>query len=271
MSHAMNSHTLDAQVIAAGLKTRRVGRALTVLPEIDSTNAYALDRLAVELGSASDGHVVFAEYQSAGRGRLGRTWLCPRGAGLTFTVLLWEAPRDWRPARPIMAAALAVARGIEKSTEVHAVIRWPNDIFIGEKKVAGILVEARACGDQPMPVAVGIGVNCLQHSAHLPPHLRDKATSLEIESRHAVDRAAVARALLGELDRVFSSASDASDSKLAAAWREKSADVGRRISVVRDGRSYTGHVLDVHPQSGLLLQLDDGHRREFDPATVTRL
>lgn len=267
----MISHELDAQALSNGLRTRRVGRAVTVLPEVDSTNAHALDRLAPDQGPASDGHVVFTEYQTAGRGRLGRSWHSPRGAGLTFTVLLWEHPRDWRPARPIMAAALAVARGLEASTDVQPVIRWPNDIYVGDKKLAGILVEARACAEQPMPVALGIGVNCLQQSAHLPPDLRDKVTSLEIESRHPIDRVAVAQAILRELDRLFASPAGATDAEIAAAWREKSADIGRRVTLACDGQQFTGHVLDVNPQSGLLLQLDSGLRREFDPATVTRL
>ncbi len=264
------SHRLSAEALHDGLTTERIGRTITVLDEVDSTNSYALDRLARDEGTAADGHVIIAEHQTAGRGRLGRSWQSPRGAGLTLTTLLWERPESFSTARLIMAAAVAVARAVEHTTDVVPTIRWPNDIYVKEKKLTGILVEARACANQPMPIAVGIGLNCLQHVGHFPPEIRESATSLEIESRGPIDRVAVARGLIGELDRCFSRKRPLSDDAIATEWRERSSDIGSRVTVRCDGKSYTGQILDINPHAGMLLQLDVGGRREFDLATITR-
>jgi BirA family biotin operon repressor/biotin-[acetyl-CoA-carboxylase] ligase len=279
-------------------RVRRVGRNVVVLPEVDSTNSYALDVLLLQHGAAADGWAIFAEYQTAGRGRLGRSWHSPRGAGLTFTVLLCEAadspptaphsalspphsalrtPHSVPPpARLVMAAAVAVAAGIEQAADVEPEIRWPNDLYVRGKKLAGILIETRSTavlGDDAAAgvsaAAIGIGVNCLQHAGHFPPELRGQATSLDLESPHPVDRAGVARAILRQLDVRL--AADQTDDELAAAWRSRSTDIGAYVTLADHGRTFTGRIIDVQPRTGLLLQLDTGAPREFDPATTTRV
>ncbi|MFH1416877.1 MAG: biotin--[acetyl-CoA-carboxylase] ligase, partial [Planctomycetota bacterium] len=175
-------HELDATTLSRDLNTSRVGRRITVLRQIDSTNDYALDTLAAREAKAADGHVVFAEHQTAGHGRLGRAWLSPRGASLLFTLLLWEDAPVLTPERIVMAAALGVAAGIENATDVEPVVRWPNDVDTRGRKLAGILVEVRPGCDRARAIAIGIGVNCLQQPGHFPPEIRETATSLEIES-----------------------------------------------------------------------------------------
>ena len=271
MNRGDTCHQLSAAELLDGLGTRRVGQEVIVLPEVNSTNSFALDALAVEQGAAADGWVVFAEHQTVGRGRLGRSWHSPRGAGLLFTVLLCSGPARPTPARSVMAAAVAVAAGTERATLVAPVIRWPNDIHAGGKKLGGILVEVRPLTDSLWATAVGIGVNCLQHEAHFPPELRGRATSLDLESSHPVDRTAVAQAILRELDVLWSAERGVSDDDLAAAWKAHSADLGARVTLTAEGRTFTGCIADVHPQTGLLLQLDTGARREFDPSKTTRL
>lgn len=263
------SQPLTAESLLIPGAPTRIGRRVEFLAETDSTNSYALNKIAAQ-GPVTDGHLVFSEYQTAGRGRMGRSWDCPRGAGVMFTALLWERPDQLSISRLIMATALAVARGIESSTDVETLIRWPNDIYVKSRKVAGTLVEARAAGTSEMPVAIGVGINCLQHAGHFPAELRASATSLEIESRHAIDRAEIARAVLRELDGLLKSDSDWTDESLARAWMEKIGDVGERFTLSCDGQSFAGRVLDVHPQTGLLLQLDTGARRHFDLATISR-
>ncbi len=266
----MNEHRLNAERIAAGVAGSRLGPRVLVLDEIDSTNEYALSVLAPRDGVVADGTVVLTEHQTAGRGRLGRTWHSPRGASLAMTVLLCEANLPVSPVRLMMAGGVAVAKAVASTTDVEPVIRWPNDVYVGPKKLAGILVEARSVGPDAWAMAIGIGINCLQHAGHFPPELRDRATSLELESRHAIDREAVAMAVLNELDVLVRRASNVSDAALADQWRERSADIGTRVTLREDGQTYTGLILDVHPQGGLLLQLDTGARRHFDPATTSR-
>ncbi|MFQ5424956.1 MAG: biotin--[acetyl-CoA-carboxylase] ligase [Phycisphaerae bacterium] len=266
---ARRSHRLEAGALSRDLATARVGRHVRVFDALDSTNSYALDTLAPD-AARFDGAAVFAEYQSAGRGRLGRRWETPRGAGLTFTVLLHETSDRLPASRIVLAAAVAAADAIAETTDVEPVIRWPNDLYVRDRKLAGILIEVRTAAAGTRAVAVGIGVNCLQHAAHFPPALRDRATSLEIESGHAIDRTAVARAMLRRLDDLLAAQKAMDDAGLAEAWRERSADIGARATLRDGGRSFVGRIVDVAPAEGLLLQIDGGGLRHFDPATTTR-
>ncbi len=264
-------HQLRASDLRNDLDTRRVGREILVLPEIDSTNTYALNSISGESGRSWDGQVVFAEMQTAGRGRLGRSWRVPRGAGLMFTTLLREPVGRSSPASYVMAAAVATTDAIAESTDVEPAIRWPNDIYVGTRKLAGILVEIRTLEPGARVVAIGIGVNCLQHADHFADDIRDRATSLQIESKYPVDRVRVGRAILRRLDHFFADPDRIDDENLSSLWQQRSADINTRVNLQHDGRAYTGQIVEVHPRTGLLLQLDSGARREFDPATTTRL
>lgn len=276
-------HALSPGQIAEGLHPRRVGRRIVVLPEIDSTNSYALQMLAVREGEAADGTVVFAERQTTGRGRLGRSWHSPAGASVMCTTLLNEPVHVARPAFWMMTAGLAVVRAIEAATVISPTIRWPNDVYVGSRKVAGILVEASVVAggsDLKTPIsigaasawlAIGIGINCLQQAAHFPPEIRNGATSLDIESKSPIDRMAVARALVMQMDGFFADPASIDDDRLAAEWCAASADIGARVVLACGEERHLGVILDVHPREGLVLQLDDGPRRHFDPATTSRV
>lgn len=264
------AHTLDAAELLQGLNTHRIGRHITVLPEIGSTNGYVLDVLAPEFGRQADGHVVFAEHQTAGRGRQGRVWHSSRGASLLFSVLLWEDEAELNPARVVMNAALAVVAGIEQASEVEPVVRWPNDVYVRGKKLAGILVETRSLQPACRAVALGVGLNCLQHAAHFAQEIRDKATSLELECAHAIDRGAVARAVLRAMDQCFARDKAVEDDLLVALWRDRSDDIGARVTLFAEGKEFTGRIVDMHPVHGVVLQLDGGGRRHFDPLMTTR-
>ncbi len=260
---------LTEEALSQGRKARRVGRRIILLNEVDSTNAYALRTLAAQEGAAADGTVIFAERQTAGRGRLGRTWHSPTGASLMFTTLLWDVAGRWSPMYLVMAAGVAVVRGIAAATDVEPMLRWPNDVYVEGRKLAGILVEAKTMGHQEWAVAIGIGVNCLQHAGHFAEEIRERAISLEMASSEAIDRAAVGRAILSELDKYFSSAGTINDAELAAEWQRHSEDIGSRVTLLCDGREFSGRIMDVDPQQGLVVQLDDGTRRHFDAATTS--
>ena len=171
----------------------------------------------------------------------------------------------------MMATAIATVEAIETTTDIVPAIRWPNDVFVGNRKLAGILVESRAAPDGARYLAIGVGLNCLQHAAHFPPEIRDIATSLELESAEPIDRIAIAQALLRTLDRFFAKPDVTDDATLVNLWQRHSDDIGSRVTLVHAGEEFAGQVIDIHPETGLLLQLDTGARREFDPATTMRL
>ena len=194
---------LDPDVLRAALSpSATVGREVLVFEETDSTNDLA--RQAGDNG-IGEGLVIFAETQRAGRGTRGRRWMSPPYRGLWFSVLLRPAAvPNARWPELTFCAALAVAEAAELATGQSARIKWPNDVLLGGRKVAGILVECHHRHD-PGFVVVGIGLNVFQQSGDFDPELRDRAASLAMMSRNAasVERHRVAVGVLGSLEKCY--------------------------------------------------------------------
>jgi BirA family biotin operon repressor/biotin-[acetyl-CoA-carboxylase] ligase len=248
---------------------KRLGRSVHTSPEIDSTNAYLLSRVA----ELPDGAVAWAEFQKAGRGRQGRAWVAPRGSSILLSVLLHEPDNSTLGMHASHIACLAACEAIEQTTDCRPAVRWPNDVVLEGRKVGGVLTESRALPVTANALArravvIGIGINCFQQPGHFPPHLRNLATSLEIASRHPVQRAALAARLLERLDEMIVHA-DRTDWR--AEWLRRCEDLGTRIRVGHDGAIWSGTIVEVAESGDLIVQLDDGARRQFASETTTRL
>lgn len=263
----MSAAPLQVAALTDGLSLRRVGRHVVCIGDCDSTNLEAARRVA-EAGRGIDGWVIFAERQTAGRGRLGRRWDAPRGSSILMTAIICEPTAVAQ--RLVLAAAVAVCDAVQDAAHVTAALRWPNDVYVGPRKLAGVLVESTPIAGTERAFLVGIGVNCLQHAAHFAPELSARATSLEIESHEPVDRVAVARQMLTRLDEWVGRIDGAADKTLSEAWLARSGEIGQRIELVRDGVQFRGTVVDLDPSEGLLVQLDGGGRALFDPLTTRR-
>lgn len=179
-----------------------------------------------------------------------------------------------------LAAAVACCEAIARATGVRVQIKWPNDLVFEGRKLGGILVESRRGGGGPAPrgprsaaapaaYVVGLGINCLQHRRHFPMELRDRATSLDLIAAGPIDRCALARAVLAELDRWYADLSVWTGQELRRAWLNWAASLGGRIRLHHAGRLYTGHVIDLDPTASLVVQLEQGARRLFDAASTT--
>src|SRR6202142_2829122 len=160
-------------------KTKIIGRDIRVFEQTTSTND-VVEKLAGD--GVKEGVVVFAESQTRGRGRLGRKWISPAPKGLWFSVLLRPDMRPQETTQLTVASATALLRAIESETGLQLEIKWPNDILIRGKKVAGILTELSAELDKVRHIILGIGVAVNQAAGEFPPELRKLATSLRIES-----------------------------------------------------------------------------------------
>jgi BirA family transcriptional regulator, biotin operon repressor / biotin---[acetyl-CoA-carboxylase] ligase len=225
-------------------------RDVTVVPQTGSTNADLLERARA---GAAEGLVLVAEEQTAGRGRLGRTWSAPAGAALTFSVLLRPAGvpptrLGWLP----LLTGVAVAAAVRDQAGVPASLKWPNDVLVGERKLAGILAEAH--GDA---VVVGVGLNVTLSRAELPV---PTATSLLIEDAASTDRAALLAAILTELAqryRTWRAGPDAPE--LRADYLRWSATVGREVRVELPGGAQLSGTAEDVDEVGRLVVRAPGH------------
>jgi BirA family biotin operon repressor/biotin-[acetyl-CoA-carboxylase] ligase len=236
--------------------TRVIGREIHVFKETTSTNDIAA-RLA--RGRAPEGAVVFAEAQTKGRGRMGRTWLSPAGKGLWFTVLLRPAFSPQQATQLTVAAATALTRAITLQTGIVPEIKWPNDIMIRGRKLCGILTEMSAEMDSLKEVLLGIGMDVNLEAADFPPPLRKIATSLRLETGQPVNRAELAVVILRELDRDYDLVKKGEFDIVADQWREHCSTLGCQVAIRVGNRVIRGRAESLDDDGALLVRGPHGH------------
>ncbi len=254
--------SLDPDKIKVNLNTKRIGRKILVYKSTSSTNDIAAEYAK---NKKNDGLVIFTEEQTAGRGRAGTKWHSGQADSILCSILLTACKCSAELLS--LTLAVAVAETIGKVADSHAKIKWPNDIILNGKKVAGILLESKIIKGRTAYI-LGIGINCHQKKNAFPPELQTTATSINIESRSICDRVSLAKRLLTSLAHWLKVAQDKSK-KVIDQWRRLSVQLGHRVTVVFNGKKFTGNCVGIDPQKGLILQLDTGGQRFFDAAHTT--
>jgi BirA family biotin operon repressor/biotin-[acetyl-CoA-carboxylase] ligase len=239
--------------------TGKLGGPIVHLDVTGSTNDRARE-LALE--GAPAGTVVVAEQQTAGRGRQGRSWSAPRGTALTLSALLRPKPADL-PLLPL-ACAVAVCETCEAVSPVGCQIKWPNDVLIDGRKVAGILIESRP-GDGW--AVVGIGLNVDISEDELDPELRDRATSLLIAGGAPVGRDGALAELLERL-AAWTGAPASEPGRLLGAYRERDALRGRAINWQSTDGVRRGTAAGIDDSGNLVAFGDDGTQYVLDAGEV---
>jgi BirA family biotin operon repressor/biotin-[acetyl-CoA-carboxylase] ligase len=252
------------------LRTRVIGRPCYYYPVLASTNTTA--RTLGQQGAA-EGTIVVADAQTAGRGQAGRVWISPAERNLYVSVLL-------RPAlaaahAPLLSLTTAVAL-VDALREVGVAsgIKWPNDILVARRKVAGILTEMEACGEAVRFAVVGIGVNVNMAPAELESLLgaiAAAATSLQIALGREIDREGLLATLLEAFERWYALLSEGRVAALQAAWEARSLMHGRRISVHTPEASWHGTASGIDAAGRLLVRRDDGALLRLTSADVRLL
>ncbi len=256
---------LTADDIQARLKTHVIGSEVLVFEQTSSTNDVVAHMAASQRG---EGLVVFAESQTKGRGRHGRAWASPRGKGLWFSVLLRPKIAPAAAPRITVAASVAVARVMRKASGLDARIKWPNDVTVNGKKVAGILTELSAEGDRITSAILGIGIDVNCQAEDFPPDVSALATSLAAETGHAFERAALAADVLRALDECYAIAQADFDS-IIAEWAQLCTTLGKQLVVTRGEQRLEGHAQALDGDGALLLRRDNGQIERILGADVT--
>lgn len=213
-----------------------------------------------------EGLAVWADEQYAGRGRLGRSWYSPRGGGVWLSVLLRPPLAAPELPRLSLAAGLAVARAIFRVTGLGCGLKWPNDVTLAGRKLAGILAEAHGAGRGLEFVVLGVGVNVTVNE--WPPELRSVATSLAAAGR-CVPAAGLVPAVLEELERDYFRLLAGHWEELRAEWKAAAVMMGRLVAARGPAGEVIGTAHDLGPSGELVLELEDGSLQAFAAGEVS--
>lgn len=242
------------------LEGGRFGRPLFTYGSVGSTNTVA-SRLADS--GVPEGAVVTAEEQTQGRGRLGRTWHSPPGVGIWMSLILRPGIAPERAAGLSIVGGLAIAAALQPLTSSPIRIKWPNDVEIGGRKVAGVLCESAVEGAKVRHTVVGVGVNVNQSLDDLPLELRKIAVSLGAVTARAHRRVEIVAAILRAFESRYEAYLDGRSGDIMQEFRERSGLIGRSVRIAQSDRNYEGTVLDITNEGSLLMLTGSG------PRTVT--
>jgi BirA family biotin operon repressor/biotin-[acetyl-CoA-carboxylase] ligase len=249
------------QLIRPRLNTRSFGRSIYHFYKLDSTNAFA-NRLVNHGGKIPDGTVIIAESQTAGRGRLGRSWHSEPEAGLYFSLIIRpQIPPSLAPLFTL-AAAVAMHNAIERDTRIDVDIKWPNDLLTGNKKISGILAELEAEVDRVKTMIIGIGVN-VNHSK-FPEDIAGRATSLRIASGRIQSRLEILAEFLEDFENLYREFETSGPSSIIRQWIENSSFANGRTLEIHDGvRLIKGVTCGLNPLGALRLKTAEGKLEEI--------
>jgi BirA family biotin operon repressor/biotin-[acetyl-CoA-carboxylase] ligase len=250
--------TLDLSRVTDRLLPGEISWALHYEASCSSTQDLA--RAAAREG-VPQGWVVITDLQRAGRGRQGHSWDAPAGKALLLSIVL-RPPIDVVAKLPLLTG-LALAGAIELTTGAGPDLKWPNDVLLGERKVAGVLLE-RPAGDA---VIAGIGVNVNQAAGELP----DGAASLLLVLGHPVERELLLAAILNDLGNAYERADREGVQWIIPAWRSRSSMLGQRITFVKDGVTLQGLAEGLSEEGSLLVRTDDGNQLDLIAGQVERV
>jgi BirA family biotin operon repressor/biotin-[acetyl-CoA-carboxylase] ligase len=213
------------------------------------------------LNGAGEGEVVIAESQEKGRGRLGRQWFSPPFLNLYLSVILRPNLSPHQASLITLMAAVATADAIQKFSRLLPLIKWPNDILLRDRKVAGLLNEIHSEMDRIHFVILGMGINLNVDEKMFSKEIASVATSLKIETGQTISRKAFLRSLLQELENWYTIFMKQGSTVILEAWKDRARIKGRRIKVTSFGETLVGMGVDVDSEGALILEMTDGKRK----------
>lgn len=245
---------LNYEEIEEYLDTDFMGRNIHYFDSIDSTNKKAKE---MALGE-KEGTVLVAEEQIGGKGRLGRTWISPKGKGIWMSIILKPKVDPMKVAKITLLGAAAVTKALN-NLNIRSQIKWPNDILIDGKKICGILTEMNCELNMINYVVMGIGINVNLDANEIPEDLRGKATSVKISEGKEINRKELLANILNEFEELYLSFRDKDDLSYAIdICRKNSALIGKEIRVIKGEEIKRGKALDINEEGQLVVEFENG-------------
>jgi len=240
---------LSSETLAALLPSKTLNQSLFVFEELTSTNTFALE---LAKNPISQGTVVLADRQTAGRGRLQRSWFSPPGANiygsLIFSFNSQLQAMGWIP----LMAGIAIAQAIEDHAEIGITLKWPNDILIDERKVGGILCESFKRSSIETCVVIGFGINVNLSELAFPKDLELTATSLQIQTQQPLDRHHLLKSIITTIEQGWEALISQGPQACQLAYSSRCSTLGKQIQVqFPDGSELEGMAQSIGEQGQL--------------------
>jgi len=251
---------LDTSALQQLLTTHTFGRTVYILRSTTSTNDIVKD---LAHHGAPEGTVVLAEHQTQGRGRHGRTFASPAGVGIYLSLLVRPQVDTRRLPQLTLAVAVATAEALAEYSALPVRLKWPNDVEIHGKKIAGILCEAVLSPAASPLVIIGIGINVNTALEHFPPELHQHVTSLALAAGHPWARLPLLAGLLAHLERLYQAFQQGDITPIRQRWLHYGQIIGRQVRCTDASGPGVGTVVDLDEDGALVVQNTAGVRRRL--------
>jgi BirA family biotin operon repressor/biotin-[acetyl-CoA-carboxylase] ligase len=263
-----DNSSIFSEQIRDGLSTRWLGRTIHCYDAVESTNLIAI-KLAQQ--GEPEGSVVLADQQLSGRGRGSRSWHSPAGVGIYCSIVLRPKMPPAKAQLLTLMAGVSIVEAIALKTGLSPRVKWPNDILINDKKVAGILLESRVSAGQIGYSVIGFGINVNNSSADFPEDIRVNASSLLMELKKPVDRSTLVIEIFSELERLYHRFQRKDFPVILEQWRHYSSTLGQRVRIWQKDKATEGIAVDLTEDGGLLLKLEGGKQIVIHAGDVEHL
>ncbi|WP_231686756.1 biotin--[acetyl-CoA-carboxylase] ligase [Bacillus sp. JCM 19034] len=251
--------------IKLNLKTDVFGQEQTYYPSIHSTQKVAQQ---LQQKGVKEGHLVVANEQTDGKGRMSREWYSPANTSVSMSLLLRPNVSPQKTPQLTLLTAVAIVRAIKRVTDVTAQIKWPNDVLINGRKLVGILTEIQSEPDVVHSVIIGIGINVNQTAEDIPPHLQEKSTSLLLESKKYVQRAELIAEVLNELEVLYKLYMNDGFEAIKLMWETHSISIGTYLTARTPTKNIYGFAKGITNEGCLLIEDESGEVHQIYSADI---
>lgn len=251
--------------IQYNLKTKLFSKEIHYFKEVESTINIVKD-LAIK--GYPEGTLVVAETQAGGRGRMGRKWFSPYG-GIWFSSLMYPKLQPQHATRITITACISLVQAIDEVTGLKSQVKWPNDVLINHKKVAGILIEVDSEPDRIIWLVLSMGINANIDLQEIPQPLRTQVTSLEEAKGEKVDRVFLLKTILKKLEKNYEKVNQGNFNKIFEEWKNLCVGIGKKVKVKTAEKTIEGRAIDFDTNGALVIKLKNGNNQVVQAGDVT--
>ena len=255
----------DLKWIQGQLRAELIGRKIITHDSVNSTNDAAKNLIDE---SAEEGTIVLSDSQTQGKGRKGRSWHSEENVGIYISIVLKPDLPLEQISQITLVAGVTLVQAINEFSRVRAYLKWPNDILLNGKKVAGILTENHNQNSQS-GIVLGIGINV--NNSHFPVSLQHIATSMAMANGEIYERLPLITYLINHLDEEYRCFLDEGISPIVDRWNMNSDMFGKRVSITQGTQTSSGTAMKLNEQGHLVMLMDDGEKFDFDSGEVALL